>query len=72
MVRGVHACVGLCNPAVGSDDEGVARGEFHDSKIGERSVGVGDFVLGVGEKFEVESLLGAEIFVGIYAVEADS
>jgi len=50
----------------------VTGGKLHESQIGERSVGCGDFASDVGEKFEVQSLLGAEIFVGIDGVEADS
>ena len=68
----IHAGVDRCDSAGGIDEEGVARGEFHDAKIGERSVGGSDFASGVGEKFEIQSLLGAEILVGIDGVEADS
>ena len=50
----------------------MACGKLCDCKIGERSVGGSDFAAGVSKKFEVESLLGAEVFVGVDAVETDS
>ena len=68
----IHASVDLYDSSSGIDQEGVACGEFHDSEVGERSVGVGHLMLGVGEEFEIQSLLCAEVFVGIDTVEADS
>ena len=72
MVQGVHAGKDLRNLSLGIDQECVSGREFHQSKIVQGSIGLGDFVLAVGEQLEVQALLSAELSVGIDAVEADS
>lgn len=72
MVGRVHAGVDLRDSSAGIDQEGMACGKLCDCKIGERSVGSGDFAARVGKKSEIESLLGAEVFVGVDGVETDS
>lgn len=62
----------FCDMSLGIDDERMAGREFDDTKIGHRAVRIHHFVIGVGEQPEVEALLGAEVFVGIDGVAADS
>ena len=45
------------------DQESVARGKFHHSKIGQRSVRVGHFVFAIRKQLEVQALFGAKLFV---------
>ena len=52
------------------DQESISRGELHDSEVGQRSVGGGDFVIRIGEQLETESFLGAELLVRVDGVEA--
>ena len=68
----VHAQERFRNPPVGIDQERVSRGELYDRKIVQRSIGIGHFVIGVGQQLESQALLGAELLVRIDAVEADS
>ena len=72
MAQGVHAGKNPRNLSLGINQECISRREFHQSEIVERSIGLGDFVLGVGEQLEVQALFCAELFVRIDAVEADS
>lgn len=53
VVGGIDAGVDLRDLTLGIDEEGMARSEFHYGEIGERSVGVGDLVLSVGQELEV-------------------
>ena len=46
------------------------RSKLHHAEISERSVGVGDFVVSIGQELEVQSFLGAELFVRVDAIEA--
>ena len=66
----VHAGVDLGDFSSWIDKEGVAGSEFGDGEVGEGSVGAGDFALGVGEEFEIQSLLRAEVFMRVDSVQA--
>ena len=45
-------------------------GKSHQPEIVQRTVGVADFVLAVGQQLEVQTFLRAELFVGIDAIHA--
>jgi hypothetical protein len=69
---GVDAQEDLRDLAGGINQECVSRGELHDSEVGQRSVGTGDFVIGVREQLEIQTFLCTELLVTVDAVEANS
>ena len=72
VAQWIHTGKDPRNLSLGIDQECISGREFHQSEIIQRSIGLGDFVLGVGEQLEVQALFCAERFVRIDAVEADS
>ena len=69
---GIHPGKNLCDLSGGVDQERISLGELHDSEIAEGSIQVGHFVVGIGQKFEIEAFFSAELLVGFDAVEAHS
>jgi hypothetical protein len=70
---GIDLLPDLDDLAGGRDEEGLALCELHVSVGHERdTVGIDDLVIGIGEKFEAEGVLGAPCLVTLDGVEADA
>ena len=73
MVLDVFHVPDLHNLAVRRDEEGFAVGELHDAVVLDgNAVGVDDLMVGVGQEFEAEGVLGAPGLVAFDGVEADA
>jgi len=72
VLAGIDARVYLGDLALRVDQKAVACRKLRDPKVGQRSVGIHDFVIGVGKQLEVQTLSRTKIFVGIDAVAADA
>ena len=59
----IHSQESFRNPPVGIDQKRVSRRELYDCKVVQRSVGVGHFVIGVGQQLETQALFCAELLV---------
>src|SRR5579864_3104386 len=66
----IDASIGLGDLAVGINQERVARRKFDEAEVGQRSIGVAYVMAGVGEQFEIQTFLRAELFMRIHAVDA--
>jgi hypothetical protein len=72
VLPGIDARVDAGDLACGINQEGVARSELHHSQIRHGPVRVHHLMARVGEQFEVQALFGAERFVRVDAVAADT
>ena len=63
MLDRIDAGVSFGDFSGGINEERVPRRELHQAEIGQRSVGVGDFVFGIGQQLEIQALFGAELLV---------
>ena len=70
MLRRIYAGVDLRDPAIGVNEERVAGCEFDQDDIGQRAIGLHDFVTCVGQEFEIEALPGAKLLMRIDAISA--
>jgi len=72
MLRRLHIEIDLADDAVWIDKKRVACGDLDDSEIHHRVIERRNFLLGIGEKLETQSFLGAELLVGILVLHADA
>jgi hypothetical protein len=72
MFDWIYAGICLRNLAVGVNQERMPRRKLHHAEIGQRPVGVRDFVVSIGKEFEVQAFFGAKVLVRIHTIEADA
>src|ERR1017187_4674532 len=69
---GVQIGIDLHDLSFGTDDEGGPLGILDQTHVGQRTVLLGNLVIGVRQQLEGQSFLGAELLVRFGVVNADA